>query len=109
MSSKFGDLNSVLVEGKLLVAPILDENESCTLSIVNEVYVLDEVIKEEKLEKNTIHILVKGRAGKICNDYLTKGSIVRIKGTLITTIYSSYILANHIEFRQTNNQQGVKQ
>lgn len=56
-----------------------------------------------------VDIRVTGRSGKLCNQYLHKGSIVRLRGRITTekrknkqgTEYlKNFILAEHVEFRK---------
>ncbi|MBK5200471.1 MAG: single-stranded DNA-binding protein [Spirochaetaceae bacterium] len=110
--SKYDDLNSVLLEGRLTRDPNLrtftSDSKVCNFSIANNYsYKLKD--GSYKSEANFIDIQVWGNSGALCMQYLTKGSIVRLRGSLKQNKWedkegkkNSKIIVNaeHVEFRQ---------
>jgi single-strand DNA-binding protein len=109
---KYDDLNSVLLEGRLVKDPILKEfaNQSmiCNFSIANN---FSYKMKDGKYKSDAsfIDIKVWGRSGQLCHQYLKKGSIVRLRGRITQDRWEDengskksrlYVTAGHVEFRQ---------
>lgn len=110
---KYDDLNSVLLEGRLVKDPILKEfsNQSmiCNFSIANN---FSFKMKDGKYKSDATFIDIKvwGRSGQLCNQYLKKGSIVRLRGRITQDRWEDesgykksriFVTAGHVEFRQT--------
>lgn len=111
--SKYDDLNSVLLEGRLTRDPnlktfVASDSKVCNFTIANNYsYKLKD--GSYKSEANFIDIQVWGNSGALCMQYLTKGSIVRLRGSLKQNKWedkegkkNSKIIVNaeHVEFRQ---------
>lgn len=112
---KYDDLNSVLLEGRLVRDPDLkefsDQNMVCNFSIANN-YSYKMKDGNYKSEATFIDIKVWGRSGQLCNQYLKKGSIVRLRGKITQDRWEDdkgqkrtriFVTAGHVEFRQTNS------
>lgn len=110
--SKYDDLNSVLLEGRLTRDPIFktfaSDSKVCNFTIANNYsYKLKD--GSYKNEANFIDIQVWGNSGALCMQYLTKGSIVRLRGSIKQNKWEDkdgkknskiYVNAEHVEFRQ---------
>jgi single-strand DNA-binding protein len=111
---KYDDLNSVLLEGRLVKDPSLKEFSEqsmvCNFSIANN---FSYKMKDGKYKSDATFIDIKvwGRSGQLCNQYLKKGSIVRLRGRITQDRWEDekgskksrmYVTAGHVEFRQTN-------
>ena len=112
---KYDDLNSVLLEGRLVKDPNLKEfaNQSmiCNFSIANN---FSYKMKDGKYKSDATFIDIKvwGRSGQLCHQYLKKGSIVRLRGRITQDRWEDengtkksriYVTAGHVEFRQTTS------
>lgn len=104
MKSKFGDLNSIILEGELTSSPVVS-NDCCTFCISNETCVYSEDAKKEFRQKETFIICTTGHSAKLCNSYLAIGDAVRLRGTLRSSNSGLFILAIYIEFRRTKGKE----
>ncbi|NCD05405.1 MAG: single-stranded DNA-binding protein [Spirochaetia bacterium] len=109
--SNFDDLNAIIVEGRLTKDPIIKDfgNNSCvsTLTIaVNSSYKGKDSSFVQ--EVGFFDIEVWNNAAKACNQYLTKGCKIRVKGTLKQNRWESneglkkskvFIKADNVEFK----------
>lgn len=111
---KYDDLNSVLLEGRLVKDPSLKEFSEqsmvCNFSIANN---FSYKMKDGKYKSDATFIDIKvwGRSGQLCNQYLKKGSIVRLRGRITQDRWEDekgskksrmYVTAGHVEFRQAS-------
>ncbi len=109
--SKFDDLNVVIAEGRLIRDPVFKDFQNnncvCTLTIaINSSY----KNKEESYvqEVGFFDIDVWNNPGRACNQYLTKGCKIRVRGALKQNRWESkdgskkskiYIKAENVEFK----------
>jgi single-strand DNA-binding protein len=110
--SKYDDLNSVLLEGRLTRDPSLktfaNDSKVCNFSIANNYsYKLKD--GSYKSDAYFIDIQVWGNSGALCMQYLTKGSVVRLRGSLKQNKWEDregkknskvVVNAEHVEFRE---------
>lgn len=115
--SKYDDLNSILLEGRLVKDPVKKdfENNKCVCNFtiaVNHSYKIKD--GSYKQETSFIEIQVWNGAANLCCKYLTKGSQIRLRGVLKQQRwedkeqkkYSKIIVcANHVEFRETKKKE----
>lgn len=109
--SNFDDLNAIFVEGRLTKDPIIKDlgNNNCvsTLTIaVNSSYKGKDSSFVQ--EVGFFDIEVWNNAAKACNQYLTKGCKIRVKGSLKQNRWESneglkkskvFIKADNVEFK----------
>jgi single stranded DNA-binding protein len=109
---KYDDLNSVLLEGRLVKDPTIktfsSENSVCNFTIANN-YSYKQKDGTYKQDASFVDIQVWGKSGVLCNQYLGKGSIVRLRGRISQDKWEDenkktrskiYVTAGHVEFRQ---------
>lgn len=117
--SKFDDLNFVIVEGRLTKDPTFKDfnNNSCvcTLSIaVNSSYKGKEANYIQ--EVGFFDIEVWNSAAKACNQYLSKGSKIRVKGQIKQNRWEAkdgskkskvFIKADSVEFKSNEKKDSI--
>ena len=104
------NLNSVLIEGNLTKDPILKEtpngNSVCNISIATNRYYKQN--NEQQQEVSYFDVEVWAKVAERCNEYLKKGSGVRVVGRLKQERWKDAegaphsrvrIVAEHVEFR----------
>jgi len=105
------DINQILLEGRLVRDPNAKRLESgavvCTFSVASNSYYYDKA-NAQRVEK-TLFMLIEtwGNVAESCIKYLTKGSGVRVAGSLKQSRWDgehgvkmkrTVILADHVEF-----------
>jgi len=90
-------LNSILVEGKLIADPVMEDGV-CDFRIESvRTYMFGE---ERKTEESIFPITTRSRLAEVCGEYLKTGRGVRVVGRLrMVPEGNAEIVAEHVEFQ----------